>query len=102
MPLALCPDCGKPRNPDTCYPNKKSADGLQRLCRVCDNARRRRNYKLPPLCGAKPTCTECAGQCWRVKGRVCVCGRRYAPQAPVRADTERRGVSAWAMAMTDG
>lgn len=100
MPLATCPDCGTPRNSDTCYPNKKSGDGLQRFCRDCDNARRRKNYT--PLRRGRPVCTKCANQDHRVEGKTCsACGRKYAPLGPVRADAERRGASAWAMAITE-
>lgn len=95
--------CGVPRTPETCYPNRKNADGLQRLCKKCDNAVRRKNYSpLPRPANVKPTCTKCANQHHRVEGDTCVeCGRKYAPLAPLHADGERRGASAWAMAMNE-
>lgn len=97
---ALCPGCGAPRTPETTYPNKKHSDGLQSLCRSCDNAARKKNYT--PLRRGKPVCTKCANQSWRVEGKKCFkCGRKYAPLEPIHADAERRGASAWAMAITE-
>ncbi len=99
---ATCPGCGKPRNPETCYPNKKSRDGLQRLCRKCDNAVRRKNHKPPPR-RAKPPCGLCADQSHRVVGMRCFrCGLPYSPEPPVSLDTDSRRESAFASLMTEG
>lgn len=89
-----CRSCGRPRTTETCYANRKHKDGLQALCKDCDNATR--NYRKPRL-GRRP-CPKCADQGHRVVGRRCSeCRRPYEPLPPLHADADRRRESAWAM-----
>lgn len=83
-----CPDCDTVKPSSEFYAHPRSPDGLQRRCKVCDNARRARH--APPGRERVPVCSLCCNLSHRVPGPKCsLCGRRYADEQPAEAETYR-------------
>jgi len=77
------------------YSRSCAPDGLQTICKACDNARssKRAEYPegdRPSACKRGKFCNECGGLPHRVEGKRCRrCGLAFADEAPPELELRR-------------